>query len=56
MLTATGSFDYETYPPPSPRGIGGLTFIGTQRCFDCDSSPVGQLAARQKHQGWTSES
>ena len=26
-----------------------------QRCLDCDSSPISQLATRQKQQGWASE-
>jgi hypothetical protein len=46
-------YDYETYAPPSTNGNGGLGFIGMQRCLDCSSSPIGQLAARQKAQGWT---
>ncbi|KAM5546290.1 hypothetical protein V8D89_000416 [Ganoderma adspersum] len=46
-------YDYETYPPPSTNGNGGLGFIGMQRCLDCDSSPISQLAAHQKQQGWT---
>ncbi|KAI1792744.1 hypothetical protein LXA43DRAFT_313362 [Ganoderma leucocontextum] len=46
-------YDYETYAPPSKNGTGGLTFIGMQRCLDCDSSPINQLAARQKQQKWT---
>ncbi|KAM5545388.1 hypothetical protein V8D89_001001 [Ganoderma adspersum] len=46
-------YDYETYPPPSTNGNGGLGFIGMQRCLACDSSPISQLAARQKQQGWT---
>ncbi|KAL1715357.1 hypothetical protein EV715DRAFT_275894 [Schizophyllum commune] len=45
-------YDWETYAPPSTNGAGGLGFIGMQRCLDCDSSPIGQLAARQKDQGW----
>ncbi|PIL28892.1 hypothetical protein GSI_08938 [Ganoderma sinense ZZ0214-1] len=45
-------YDYETYAPPSKNGAGGLGFIGMQRCLDCDSSPISQLAARQKQQGW----
>ena len=47
-------YDWETYAPPSTNGAGGLGFIGMQRCLDCDSSPIGQLAARQKDQGWAS--
>ncbi|EIW85402.1 hypothetical protein CONPUDRAFT_98422 [Coniophora puteana RWD-64-598 SS2] len=45
-------YDYETYAPPSTNGNGGLGFIGMQRCTDCDSSPVAQLASRQQQQGW----
>ncbi|KAI1792727.1 hypothetical protein LXA43DRAFT_1093371 [Ganoderma leucocontextum] len=45
-------YDYETYAPPSKNGAGGLGFIGMQRCLDCDSSPISQLAARQTQQGW----
>ncbi|KAJ7729163.1 hypothetical protein B0H16DRAFT_1470139 [Mycena metata] len=41
-------YDYETYAPPSSNGDGGLAFIGMQRCLDCGSSPIAQLAARQK--------
>ncbi|KAF7299348.1 Glyco-hydro-cc domain-containing protein [Mycena indigotica] len=40
-------YDYESYNPPSSNGNGGLNFIGMQRCMDCDSSPINQLAARQ---------
>ena len=46
------SYDYETYAPPSTNGDGGLGFIGMQRCLDCDSSPVAQLASRAAAQGW----
>jgi hypothetical protein len=46
-------YDWETYPPPSTNGNGGLGFIGMQRCLDCQSSPVGQLAQRQREQGWS---
>ncbi|KAJ6466172.1 hypothetical protein C8R47DRAFT_1056593 [Mycena vitilis] len=45
-------YDYETYAPPSSNGAGGLNFIGMQRCLDCNSSPIGQLAARQKQLGF----
>ncbi|EJF56989.1 hypothetical protein BD309DRAFT_957986 [Dichomitus squalens] len=45
-------YDYETYAPVSKNGAGGLAFIGMQRCLDCDSSPIAQLATRQKQQGW----
>ncbi|KAF7332494.1 Glyco-hydro-cc domain-containing protein [Mycena kentingensis (nom. inval.)] len=45
-------YDYETYSPPSSNGLGGLFFIGMQRCMDCDSSPISQLAARQKQLGF----
>ncbi|THU85829.1 hypothetical protein K435DRAFT_868898 [Dendrothele bispora CBS 962.96] len=45
-------YDWETFAPPSTNGNGGLGFIGTQRCMDCDSSPVAQLRARQAQQGW----
>jgi hypothetical protein len=34
------------------RGNGGLAFIGMQRCADCDSSPIAQLAARQQQLGF----
>jgi hypothetical protein len=30
-----------------------LTYIGTQRCLDCPSSPVSELHARSIDQGWT---
>ena len=49
------SYDYETFAPPSKNGAGGLAFIGMQRCLDCDSSPISQLATRQQQQGWASE-
>ncbi|KAJ7792454.1 hypothetical protein B0H14DRAFT_3889930 [Mycena olivaceomarginata] len=45
-------YDYETYTPPSTNGNGGLAFIGMQRCADCDSSPIAQLAARQQQLGF----
>ncbi|KIY74121.1 glycoside hydrolase family 128 protein, partial [Cylindrobasidium torrendii FP15055 ss-10] len=45
-------YDWETYPPPSTNGAGGLGFIGMQRCRNCDSSPINQLAQRQREQGW----
>ncbi|KAJ7103202.1 hypothetical protein B0H15DRAFT_199803 [Mycena belliarum] len=46
-------YDYETFAPPSTNGAGGLNFIGMQRCLDCDSSPISQLAARQKQVGFS---
>ncbi|CAK5263627.1 unnamed protein product [Mycena citricolor] len=45
-------YDYETYAPPSSNGNGGLNFIGMQRCLDCQSSPLSQLAARQQQLGF----
>ncbi|PBK76467.1 hypothetical protein ARMSODRAFT_226827 [Armillaria solidipes] len=45
-------YDWETYAPPSTNGNGGLGFIGMQRCMDCDSSPIAQLASRHAAQGW----
>ena len=45
-------YDYETYPPPSTNGNGGLGFIGMQRCLDCPSSPIAELASRHAAQGW----
>ncbi|OJA21018.1 hypothetical protein AZE42_02351 [Rhizopogon vesiculosus] len=45
-------YDYETYAPPSTNGNGGLGFIGMQRCLDCSSSPIADLASRQSSQGW----
>ncbi|KIJ63552.1 glycoside hydrolase family 128 protein [Hydnomerulius pinastri MD-312] len=45
-------YDYETYAPPSTNGDGGLGFIGMQRCLDCTSSPIADLASRQAAQGW----
>ncbi|KAJ6490760.1 hypothetical protein C8R47DRAFT_976998 [Mycena vitilis] len=45
-------YDYETYSPPSSNGLGGLNFIGMQRCLDCDSSPISQLATRQRQVGF----
>ncbi|KAJ7613896.1 hypothetical protein DFH06DRAFT_1286351 [Mycena polygramma] len=46
-------YDYETFLPPSSNGNGGLNFIGMQRCLDCDSSPIAQLAARQQQNGFS---
>ncbi|KAJ7738136.1 hypothetical protein B0H16DRAFT_1379354 [Mycena metata] len=46
-------YDYETFAPPSSNGAGGLNFIGMQRCLDCDSSPIAQLATRQKQLGFS---
>ncbi|KAF7299321.1 Glyco-hydro-cc domain-containing protein [Mycena indigotica] len=46
-------YDYETFPPPSSNGNGGLNFIGMQRCLDCESSPIAQLQARQKELGFS---
>ncbi|KAK7002316.1 Glyco-hydro-cc domain-containing protein [Favolaschia claudopus] len=47
-------YDYETFLPPTKTGKnGGLNFIGMQRCMDCDSSPIKQLAARQKQNGFS---
>ncbi|KIK55677.1 glycoside hydrolase family 128 protein [Collybiopsis luxurians FD-317 M1] len=46
-------YDWETYAPPTSTGnTGGLGFIGMQAKLDSPSSPVSQLAARQKAQGW----
>ncbi|KAJ7845578.1 hypothetical protein B0H13DRAFT_2209171 [Mycena leptocephala] len=45
-------YDWETYSPPSSNGLGGLNFIGMQGCLDCSSSPISQLAARQKQLGF----
>lgn len=50
------SYDYETYAPVSTNGNGGLGFIGMQRCTDCSSSPIADLASRQASQGWASSS
>jgi hypothetical protein len=47
------SYDYETSAPSSSNGNGGLAFIGMQRCMDCISSPISQLAARQQQLGFT---
>ncbi|KAJ6566833.1 hypothetical protein B0H19DRAFT_1258016 [Mycena capillaripes] len=46
-------YDYETFLPPSSNGNGGLNFIGMQRCLDCDSSPINQLATRQQQLGFS---
>ena len=48
------SYDWETYAPPSTNGAGGLGFIGMQATKDSASSPIGQLAQRQREQGWAS--
>ncbi|KAJ7447571.1 hypothetical protein B0H11DRAFT_2335431 [Mycena galericulata] len=45
-------YDYETYAPPPSNGDGGLNFIGMQRCLDCSSSPIADLAARQQQLGF----
>ncbi|KAF8554986.1 hypothetical protein OG21DRAFT_1508275 [Imleria badia] len=45
-------YDWETYAPPSTNGNGGLSFIGMQRCLNCSSSPIDELNARWKAQGW----
>ncbi|KAJ7747110.1 hypothetical protein DFH07DRAFT_1037235 [Mycena maculata] len=45
-------YDYETYAPPSTDGDGGLAFIGMQRCTDCSSSPIADLATRQQQLGF----
>jgi len=46
-------YDYETFLPPSSNGNGGLNFIGMQRCLDCDSSPIADLASRQQQLGFS---
>jgi len=46
-------YDYETFAPPSTNGNGGLNFIGMQRCLDCTSSPIADLATRQKQLGFS---
>ncbi|KAJ6485292.1 hypothetical protein DFH09DRAFT_1210765 [Mycena vulgaris] len=46
-------YDYETFLPPSSNGNGGLNFIGMQRCLDCDSSPIAELASRQQQLGFS---
>jgi len=46
-------YDYETFLPPSKNGLGEMNFIGMQRCIDCESSPISQLAARQKQNGFS---
>lgn len=43
-------YNWETWAPSKP---GDLNFIGTQRCKDCESSPINLLATRAKEQGWT---
>lgn len=36
------------------KGISsGLSFIGTQRCLDCPSSPIAELHTRAIEQNWT---
>ncbi|KAJ7841824.1 hypothetical protein B0H14DRAFT_2359959 [Mycena olivaceomarginata] len=49
----TDSYDYETTLPSSSNGNGGLNFIGMQRCLDCASSPVADLATRQQQLGFS---
>lgn len=43
-------YNWETW---APSKTGDLNFIGTQRCTDCESSPIQALATRAKEQGWT---
>ena len=43
-------YNWETWRPANTNGVN---FIGTQRCTDCESSPIGQLGARAAEQGWT---
>ncbi|TFK47667.1 hypothetical protein OE88DRAFT_1636462 [Heliocybe sulcata] len=42
-------YNWETYRPDNTQNFN---FIGTQRCMDCDSSPVAQLASRVSSGGW----
>ncbi|KAJ7801325.1 hypothetical protein B0H14DRAFT_2895905 [Mycena olivaceomarginata] len=46
-------YDYETTARCLRMETAGLAFIGMQRCTDCDSSPIAQLAARQKQLGFS---
>jgi hypothetical protein len=32
--------------------ISNMNWVGMQRCMDCDSSPISQLATRAAQQGW----
>ncbi|KAJ7633567.1 hypothetical protein DFH06DRAFT_1272404 [Mycena polygramma] len=34
-------YDYGTYSPPSSNGLGGLNFIGMQRCMDSAARDLG---------------
>ncbi|QRW04422.1 glycoside hydrolase family 128 protein [Ceratobasidium sp. AG-Ba] len=42
-------YNWETWRPSKTQN---LNWMGTQRCLDCDSSPINQLQARAADQGW----
>ncbi|CUA76335.1 hypothetical protein RSOLAG22IIIB_06215 [Rhizoctonia solani] len=42
-------YNWETWRPAKTTG---LNWIGTQRCMDCESSPISQLKTRADQQGW----
>ncbi|CAE7183380.1 unnamed protein product [Rhizoctonia solani] len=42
-------YNWETWRPAK---TAHLNWIGTQRCMDCDSSPISQLKKRAQEQGW----
>ncbi|KAG9119115.1 hypothetical protein FRC07_006025 [Ceratobasidium sp. 392] len=42
-------YNWETW---RPSNTNNLNWIGTQRCMDCESSPIDQLPARAADQGW----
>lgn len=42
-------YNWETYRPANTQNFN---FIGTQRCMDCSSSPVADLANRVSSGGW----
>ncbi|KAG8771923.1 hypothetical protein FRC12_003344 [Ceratobasidium sp. 428] len=42
-------YNWETW---RPANTNNLNWVGTQRCMDCDSSPIAQLPQRAAEQGW----
>ncbi|KZT20884.1 glycoside hydrolase family 128 protein [Neolentinus lepideus HHB14362 ss-1] len=54
LQTSTGQgvnwiYNWETYRPGNSENFN---FIGTQRCTDCSSSPIADLASRASSGGW----
>ncbi|CAE6418070.1 unnamed protein product [Rhizoctonia solani] len=42
-------YNWETWRPAVTTN---MNWVGMQRCMDCDSSPISQLATRAAQQGW----